>query len=936
MFMKIVHRLAFAALLAFSAGSLQAGDEPLYQSAPSWVVTTDVADWSKVTPKGNMVLSDMQGRIDGGLVWTYSDFAVKLDTPEALTQFSSITMPWLPDKGDLIIHELSIIRDGKTIDALASGKKFTVLRREQMLEQLQLTGMLSATMAVEGLQVGDIVRLRASVTGKDDALAGKAQASIPLFADPLPIPKATYRLSWRTSDKAKWKLIGDGGQTTITTKGDFTEMTIAVPLPKQPDMPYDAPERYRKFPLLEATTFSGWDDVSKTMAPLYATKDLIADGSALAEEVGRIKSATTDPLTRAAAALQLVQDKIRYLAVDMNGGNYVPQAPAKTWELRYGDCKAKTLLLLSLLRAMDIDAEPVLAHIGWGDMVADRLPSAAAFNHILVHATINGESLYLDGTGLGSRLADIKDIPPFGYVLPVKDQGAELIKLPKRAPARPSLSIAINADESSSMDLPSVIDLVMTVRGSRASAITQMTSALADKEKREALENFLQPYVGEAQYETITSDSNLDDATVTIKARGAFNTGWKTEDRKTERWLSRVPTYLEFSPDRARPAWTNIPVKTDKADLMQFQLRLRLPDGGKGYTLEGDGPLDTSIAGYQIKRSVDLADGIVTVNETLAPTGEEIQPAQIAAERDRVATVLARSPKMVAPSDASRRWSLAGLDPKNASQLKAIETIYAKAKKDADAENLSPYNSSASFHLGIGDHKAAAADYGKMLELAPDIETYLLRSWARESAGDTAGALADAEAARSLDPSSIDAISRVASLTAERGDVAKGSAMLDERIAIGGKTRFAYRMEKVQLLGEFGDPQAALTEIDALLAEKPGSPELLNARCWIKATRNIMVDTALKDCTQAMELSDSTAPILDSRAFVWLRLGRHEDALRDLDAALLQSPSLGPSRYLRSVVLKAMGRSAEAASDLAASRKLSPSIERQYARFGLP
>lgn len=934
--MKLVRLAALAMLISYPVQGVQAGEEPLYQPAPAWVVTTDVADWSKLTPKGNLVLSDMQERIDGSMVWTYSDFAVKLDSPEALTRFSSITLPWLPDKGDLIVHELSIIRDGKVIDALASGKKFTVLRREQMLEQLQLTGMLSATMAVEGLQVGDIVRLRASVTGKDDALGGKAQASMPLYADPLPMPKATYRLSWRTNEKAKWKLFGDGAQSTTTKKGDFTEMAIALPLPKQPEMPYDAPVRFSKYPLLEATTFSGWEDVSKTMAPLYATKDLIAEGSPLAEEVDRIKAASIDPSMRAAAALQLVQDKIRYLAVDMNGGNYVPQAPSKTWELRYGDCKAKTLLLLSLLHAMDIEAEPVLAHIGWGDMVADRLPSASAFNHVLVRATIDGESLYLDGTDLGVRLPDIHDVPPFGYVLPVKAQGAELIKLPKRAPARPSLSIAIDADESSSMDLPSVIDVVMTLRGSRASAVTQVSSALSGKELREALENFLQPYVGDAQYDSITSDNNVDDATVTIKARGVFTTGWKMDERKMERWLSRVPRYVEFSPDRARPAWTNIPVATDKADLMHFQLRVRLPDGGKDYALEGDGPLDTSIAGYQIKRSIDLADGVVTVDETLALTGEEIQPAQIAPERDRVATVLARSPKIVAPPNASRRWSLAGLDPKNASQLKAVEAIYAKAEKAADAENLTPYSSSASFHAGIGDYKAAAADYGKMLALAPDIDTYLSRSWARESAGDTAGALADAEAARSLDPSSIDAISRVAFLTAERGDVAKGSAMFDERIAIGGKTRSAYRLGKASLLGEYGDPQAALTEVDALLEEKPGSPELLNLRCWIKATRNFMIDTALKDCTQAMELSDSTAPILDSRAFVWLRLGRYEDALRDLDAALLQTPSLGPSRYLRSIVLKAMGHNADAASDLAASRKLSPSTERHYARFGLP
>ena len=78
----------------------------------------------------------------------------------------------------------------------------------------------------------------------------------------------------------------------------------------------------------------------------------------------------------------------------------------------------------------------------------------------------------------------------------------------------------------------------------------------------------------------------------------------------------------------------------------------------------------------------------------------------------------------------------------------------------------------------------------------------LSRSYARQSVGDVAGALADAEAARKLDPSSSNAIGAVAMLTAEQGDVDKAVAMLDERIAIGGKQRDDYKLGKASLLGE--------------------------------------------------------------------------------------------------------------------------------------
>lgn len=61
----------------------------------------------------------------------------------------------------------------------------------------------------------------------------------------------------------------------------------------------------------------------------------------------------------------------------MAGGNYVPQMPAFTWEKRYGDCKAKALLLLAMLRALDIEAEPVLASVGAGGLWASGSPRLA-------------------------------------------------------------------------------------------------------------------------------------------------------------------------------------------------------------------------------------------------------------------------------------------------------------------------------------------------------------------------------------------------------------------------------------------------------------------------------------------------------------------------------------------------------------------------------
>ena len=929
----IVWRVVASAALILMSKAAVAGELPLYSPAPDWVTAAKLPNTQKASVNGGPVLLDIQQRIDGPTVWTYSDAAFRLDTPEALSQSSNITVAWNPDKGDLIIHQLSIVREDKEIDALAGGQKFTVLRREQQLEQRELTGVLSATLAVEGLRVGDTLRIRMSITAKDSALGGRAQTLQQLVADPVLIPSAAYKLSWRTSEASKWKIFADKVAAKPLQKGDFSELPIVMPIPKQPEVPDDAPGRFYRPPLIEASTFTDWADVSKIMAPLYATRGLLPAGSAISAEVATIKAATGDPLRRAALALQLVQDKIRYLAIGMDGGNYTPQSPVKTWDARYGDCKAKTLLLLAMLKAMDIEAEPVLAHSMLGDIVPLRVPSALAFNHILVRATVGGETLWLDGTQLGTRFADIADTPALGHVLPVRAEGSELLKIALRPPARPDVDLSIDADESTSIDLPSVIDLKMVVRGELASMLTLAASRLPEKEQRMTIDSMMQSYVGEAQYEQLSATPDIGNGTVTITGRGAFTTGWRVQERRSERWLSRAPSLVKFEPDRARPAWVDIPVLTAAPALARYRMRIKLPDGGRGYVIEGDQNLDTQIGGTAVKRSVTMADGVVVVEETFASNAAEIPPGKITSERDKVATTLARSPRLIAPSDARRRWNLEGAT--SASQLRSIKAIFAKASTEADEENISSLTSRWSFLRGIGDFKGVTETLSQQIAILPSVDAYLTRADARRELGDINAALRDAQEAQKLDPASLPAVASVAKYTAEQGDMPKAIALLDERIALGGKTRDDYRRSKASIIGEFGDAQRALAELDALITEKPGSPIILNERCWIKAIRYIQIDTALKDCTSAIELSESTAAILDSRAVVWIRLGRDEDALRDLDAALLQSPGMGPSRFLRAIVNKRLGHPGQAAADLAIVRRMSPSIERDYARFGL-
>lgn len=929
----MVRPIFFATLLA--AGSVaHAGDKPLYAPLPDWVKPAPPIDPAAVKDDSPVYLIlDNQQRLKDGQVTAYVETAARVGSTQILDSLGTVKLQWSPDKGDLIVHRAEIIRGAEHIDLLAAGERFSVLRREEQLEQRMLSGTLTATMAVEGLRVGDVLHLSYSITEKDATLKGNVQAFALLPTEPLRIQFARSRLIWPQDVDIHWKANIGTAQPVLTTAGGYRELTIALPLAKQAEMPADAPARFRRPPMLEATSFDSWNTISKVMAPLYATDGLVAAGSPLAAEIAKIRAAETDPLKRTALALQLVQGKVRYLFKGMDGGNYVPQTPTQTWNLRYGDCKAKTLLLLTILHELGIEAEPVLASSQLGDLLQDRLPTPGAFDHVFVRATVAGEALWLDGTDGGARLEDLHDAPPFRFVLPVRVAGSGLIPVPLRPGARPELRAEIELDETAGVNFPAPFRAAITVRGQLAELFRAGSLQASKDQLTEMAGKMIGPYLDNP---TVMSRSiSFDDAagTATLNAAGVAYPDWNKENERYRDALDRAVTQLNFQPDRTRPAWRDIPVATEDPHHFVIRTKIRLPDGGTGFTLEGNQTLSATLAGNKLQRTTTLANGWVTTEDDLMSTGAEIAVADIGAERQRLDQAKQHLLRVVAPANYAAPWQIVA-EGKKAKRFDPILAQYRQGIAD-EPDKAEPYRNRAWFLERIYDRGAAIEDLTRAIAIDPSVDFYLWRARLYEATGDKAKALDDVTAARKVDPASGAAINQLASLLADNGKKDQALTLLDQRIDEGGKDKPNFMAAKAEILGDSGDKDGAIATIDAAIASTPGSPVLLNARCWVKGTLNVMLDTALKDCTKAIELSDSPESILDSRAMVYFRMNRFEDALSDLNAALDLEPGLPASMYMRGVVRKRMGDAKASEGDLAAARMMTPQIDRTYAKYGI-
>src|SRR5262249_43382316 len=131
-----------------------------------------------------------------------------------------------------------------------------------------------------------------------------------------------------------------------TQHGDRTRLELSLDNLQPIVAPQAAPARYAYPRAAEFSNFQSWAEMGALLAPLYVQASNIASNSALSGEIQTIANRSQNQLVRAQAALNLVQDRIRYVALAMGEGGLVPADASTTWSRRFGDCKAKTALLL--------------------------------------------------------------------------------------------------------------------------------------------------------------------------------------------------------------------------------------------------------------------------------------------------------------------------------------------------------------------------------------------------------------------------------------------------------------------------------------------------------------------------------------------------------------------------------------------------------------
>lgn len=144
-----------------------------------------------------------------------------------------------------------------------------------------------------------------------------------------------------------------------------------------------------------------------------------------------IKNEKTDK-DKARKIYQYLQDKTRYISIQVGIGGYQPYTAEEVDRLGYGDCKALVNYMQSLLNVAGIESYYCVVQAGTEKKNLD--PTFASMNqgnHIILCMPLKGDTTWLECTNQKIPFGFLGDFTDDRYVLACTENGGKLLKTPK-------------------------------------------------------------------------------------------------------------------------------------------------------------------------------------------------------------------------------------------------------------------------------------------------------------------------------------------------------------------------------------------------------------------------------------------------------------------------------------------------------------------------
>lgn len=569
-------------------------------------------------------LADVQFYVDQKPA-VYAHRALTANEAASLSALGQYEISFQPEYQRLQLHTLRILRGNQVIDKLQSAD-VRFLQREANLDQGLYSGSITAAIVTDDVRVGDTLEMAYTISGHNPVFGGKFYEAAG-WDSPSPISLRRVSIDMPEQRTIYHRLIGGSGKdlTPAETRRNGRrilrfETRGLQALLGEPYVPSDV-QAYR---WIQFSELNRWSDVNQWALGLFDTSANAAFNDAL-----RTARQASTPQDKVAKVLEFVQNDIRYLSLSMGENSHRPYPPAQVLQRRYGDCKDKTLLMVTMLRELGIAAQPVLVSTYYRKGLDQMLPSPILFDHAIVRAEVQGKIYYFDPTRLGQygKLDRMGQVHGGAQVLAIAPATTALETVPQ--PSDPTLYTDKRSEQVvvTAFDQPAEMQARLEYAGAEAERARVQLANMTSQQLRKAYEGSMGRRYTDFSLldEPKISDDRINNK-LAIDLRYRINKFFEKEDRS---WMLRYKpsNMLErfYVPDMAKreqpllvPAYPAIHT---------YDFEVKLPDNVDAHYK----PSQSTIAGqaFTLGESMSFSGRTVQVNMQLEITKDRVAAADV-------------------------------------------------------------------------------------------------------------------------------------------------------------------------------------------------------------------------------------------------------------------------------------------------------------------
>jgi tetratricopeptide (TPR) repeat protein len=461
--------------------------------APAWVQSTPTR--GDVPPESGTpgsaggaeyLLSDSQVRVDDG--WSqYGHLMLRITNTSGVSDNSNININFDPELDHLTVHAITLRRKGETIDELAKGR-VEVLQRESGLEQGILDGRQTFHVLMSDVRVGDTIDYSYTLEHRQP-LWGNRYFGRQTTQWEEPVQRSRLRVVLHSNAPIFVKQ-PPAVQPSKTDDGTWQSLEWNWhDLAGLPSGEEDTPSWYEQFPAIQLSQFASWKEIVDASVPMYSHQGAAEPELTAFEK--QLSSSAHSQAARALAVIKFVQEEVRYTGLELGSGAYRPTPPVEVFRRRYGDCKDKVLLAVTMLRDLGIDAVPALVSTRWDSHLHEQLPSPGDFNHVVAKLRIDSKTYWIDltSTGHGGDLSEIVQAD-FGEALVIAPGVSAPEAMPRVRPKYPLVAATAEFDMRAGYDKEASFTVKTVYRGYRADGMRRELRRTTAEEMGSSYLNF--------------------------------------------------------------------------------------------------------------------------------------------------------------------------------------------------------------------------------------------------------------------------------------------------------------------------------------------------------------------------------------------------------------------------------------------------------------